>query len=91
MDLEHLLPTEQLKYNSKLDQNPADFTTRVKSPSLINWESVWQKGPEFLYHSFEKWPIKQYIEVKEIPYIIIQHTDATVTEKQENFECGRNC
>lgn len=38
------------------DQNPEDFTTRVTSPSLINSESVWQKGPKFLYHPFEKWP-----------------------------------
>lgn len=55
------------------DQNPADFTTRVTSPSLINSESVWQKGPEFLYHPFEKWPIKQDVEVKEISDIIVQH------------------
>lgn len=39
---------------------------------------MWQRGPEFLYHPFEKWPIKQ--EVKEIPDIIVHHTDITVTE-----------
>lgn len=41
---------------------------------------MWQRGPEFLYHPFEKWPIKQDVEVKEIPDIIVHHTDITVTE-----------
>lgn len=42
---------------------------------------MWQKGPEFLYHLFKKWHIKQDVEVKEIPDIIVQHADVTVTER----------
>ncbi|XP_061184389.1 uncharacterized protein LOC133192393 [Saccostrea echinata] len=63
-------------------QNPADFTTRITSPSVIDSDSMWQKGPEFLYQPFEKWPVKQEVEVKEIPDVLVRHTEVKVTEEK---------
>ena len=65
------------------DHNLADFTTRITPPSLINNDSVWQKGPEFLYQPFEKWPIKENVEVKEIPDALIQNVQIKMTGESE--------
>ena len=40
------------------ENNVADFTTRILSPSDLNSESVWQNGSLFLYQPRNKWPIK---------------------------------
>ena len=40
------------------ENNVADFTTRILSPSELNSESVWQNGSLFLYQPRNKWPIK---------------------------------
>lgn len=43
--------------------NVADLVTRGCSPELLGENSVWQKGPEFLFSSVEDWPIKSASEV----------------------------
>ena len=61
------------------DHNPADFTTKITPPSFFNNDSVWQKGPEFLYEPFETWPIKDNVEVKEIRDAWIQNAQIKMT------------
>jgi hypothetical protein len=64
------------------DKSPAYFTARVTPPSLLDSESVWQKGPEILYNHLKEWPIKQDCEVKEIPYVLMQYTEMRATEEE---------
>ena len=50
-----------------------------------------QKGPEFLYQPFEKWPIMESVEVKEITEALIQNVQNKWLEKvKENFEYGKS-
>ena len=39
--------------------NVGDLTTRPQSPSALGPDSVWQKGPDFLYLPEEQWPVKR--------------------------------
>ena len=39
--------------------NPADLLTRPCKPIILNSNSLWQSGPEFLSLPFELWPISQ--------------------------------
>lgn len=43
--------------------NVADLVTRGCSPEMLDENSVWQKGPEFLSSPVEDWPIKSASEV----------------------------
>ncbi|KAL1247062.1 hypothetical protein QQF64_022438 [Cirrhinus molitorella] len=43
--------------------NIADLVTRGCSPELLDENSVWQEGPEFLSSPVEDWPIKSASEV----------------------------
>lgn len=36
-------------------QNVADLVTKPHEPCVLDKESVWQKGPEFLYTPFAEW------------------------------------
>ena len=38
--------------------NIADWATRSRSPHDLNPESVWYKGPDFLYLPFEEWGVQ---------------------------------
>ena len=40
------------------NENPADLTTKPVSPKDIGPDSMWQRGPEFLYREQSTWPIK---------------------------------
>lgn len=50
-------PIEWYWVSSK--ENNANLTTRECSPLELGIESVWQKGPDFLYQDFSEWPVKQ--------------------------------
>ena len=52
------------------DDNAADFTTRPTHPCDLGPESVWQRGPDYLYLPVEKWPISQLCN-EEIPDCIV--------------------
>ncbi|XP_068225322.1 uncharacterized protein [Palaemon carinicauda] len=41
------------------EENNADLTTRKCNPRELDTESVWKKGPEFLYQDSSEWPVKQ--------------------------------
>lgn len=40
------------------DENPADLTTKPVAVKDIGAESMWQRGPAFLYLPEDQWPIK---------------------------------
>lgn len=39
-------------------ENPADLCTKPVKPKEIGPDSVWQKGPQFMYTEFAAWPVK---------------------------------
>ena len=45
-------------------QNPSDSITRGASPIDLNQDSLWQKGPEWLYLPESEWPISREINDK---------------------------
>ena len=48
--------------------NPADMTTRCKSPSDLDSHSEWQEGPHYLTKPIEEWPIhKTCVESVTLP------------------------
>ena len=49
--------------------NIADWATRSRSPHDLNPESVWYKGPDFLYLPFEEWGVQftPPTEVEQLP------------------------
>ncbi len=59
--------------------NPADMTTRCKSPSDLDSNSEWQEGPHYLTKPIEEWPIhKTCVESAILPdRISIKLTHAT--------------
>ena len=59
--------------------NPADMTTRCKSPSDLDSHSEWQEGPHYLTKPIEEWPIhKTCVESVTLPdRISIKLTHAT--------------
>ncbi|XP_068215815.1 uncharacterized protein [Palaemon carinicauda] len=50
-------------------ENNADLTTRKCNPRELDTESVWQKGPEFLYQDSSEWPVKQST-VSDLPDVV---------------------
>ena len=60
-------PIEWYWISSK--ENCADLTTRECNPTELGKESVWQKGPYFLYHDFSEWPVKQ-TTVPDLPDVV---------------------
>ncbi|XP_062618012.1 uncharacterized protein LOC134279607 [Saccostrea cucullata] len=62
------------------DQNPADLTTRITHPSILNNDSRWQKGPEFLHYPIEQWPMKQTVDVSEIPDSLVHSVLTEIIE-----------
>ena len=45
--------------------NAADLATRPQPPSALGPESVWQRGPDFLYLPESQWPIKRNPRINE--------------------------
>ena len=45
--------------------NIADWITRGKSPIDLGSQSIWQKGPEFLCHPEEEWPVVSQTDLPE--------------------------
>ncbi|XP_068229104.1 uncharacterized protein [Palaemon carinicauda] len=60
-------PIEWFWVSSK--ENNADLTTRKCNPRELDTESVWQKGPEFLYQDSSEWPVKQST-VSDLPDVV---------------------
>ena len=64
--------------------NIADWLTRGKSPTELNENSIWQKGPQFLATPVSEWPITSQTNVIDIPEqckeIFVAVTDGQVTE-----------
>ena len=71
-------PTDWYWVSSK--ENSADLTTRECNPTELDIESVWQRGPEFLYQEYSEWPVKQTI-MPELPDVVF----AKVTLNTGNF------
>ena len=46
--------------------NIADWITRGKSPVDLGSQSIWQKGPEFLCHPEEEWPVVSKTSVTDL-------------------------
>ncbi|XP_068221896.1 uncharacterized protein [Palaemon carinicauda] len=51
------------------EENNADLTTRKCNPRELDTESVWQKGPEFLYQDSSESPVKQST-VPDLPDVV---------------------
>ena len=47
--------------------NIADWTTRGKSPTEMDLNSEWQRGPEFFQKPLQDWPIQAAITLKDLP------------------------
>ena len=41
------------------EENPADLTTRISHADDLTRNSIWQRGPEYLKHPVEIWPIRR--------------------------------
>ncbi|XP_063446979.1 uncharacterized protein LOC134726470 [Mytilus trossulus] len=52
--------------------NPADLVTRPTQPDILDENSVWQRGPEFMRESIDCWPTRQdsTIESKQLPDVV---------------------
>lgn len=44
------------------NRNPADMTTRPCNTNKLGKNSVWQRGPDFMYLPKSQWPIRQVNE-----------------------------
>lgn len=42
--------------------NPADMTTRPCNTNILGKNSMWKKGPDFMYLPKSQWPIRQVNE-----------------------------
>ena len=54
-------------YWTSSEQNIADWLTRGKKPNEIDFNSPWQKGPDFLKLPESEWPVSRECNVQELP------------------------
>ena len=59
-------------------QNIADWLTRGKRPDQIDYNSPWQKGPDFLKLPETEWPVSKECNVQELPQKITMAMTAEV-------------
>ena len=75
------------------DLNIADYATRGKSPNELNRDSLWQTAPSFTELPIEQWPVKQKVNITDLPERkvvtnTIQHTQTTET-LADRFDINR--
>ena len=72
----------------KSEDNVADLGTRGISPEKVRQDSVWQKGPSWLYEPIENWPI-EVMPLEELPIVGSLEETAQVINIDKFSDIGR--
>ena len=59
--------------------NVADYVTKPYKPHILELNSMWQRGPEFLYFPQTEWPVKRHLNFESLP-----------DTKMSSFNCSTN-